>query len=109
MVLPGHLAHRRLRLGASGVDDQDLDGAETAGHPGHQLGDLLLVGHVGREGVRDPTGVADGADNLGQLVLWGLWFSRMAIYEVGQWRGGSADWRWRREVTPTFRYTLRRW
>ena len=69
MVLPGHLGHGRLGLGAGGADHHDLDGAEPVGHCSHQLGDLPLVGDVGCEGVGDPAGVADGTDDLGQLPV----------------------------------------
>jgi len=50
--------------GAGGVDHQDVDGAEASGHGSHQLGDLPVVGDVGRERLGDPAGVPDAVHDL---------------------------------------------
>jgi hypothetical protein len=44
-------------------------GPSRVGHCSHQLGHLRFVGHVSREGLGDPAGVADRADDVGQLPL----------------------------------------
>ena len=63
MVLPRHFGQRRLRLRAGGVEHQHVDRAETIGHRGDELGDLPLVGDVGREGRSNPAGALDCVDD----------------------------------------------
>jgi hypothetical protein len=69
VVRPGHLRQGRFRLRAGRVQYQHVDGAEAAGHRRDEIGNLPLVGDVGREGVRDSAVVPDGGDDLERLCV----------------------------------------
>ena len=64
MACPAHLGDGGFGLRAGGVEHQHIHRAEPAGDRGDQLGDLLLIGDIGAEGLGHAAVAADGAADL---------------------------------------------
>ena len=68
VVRPRHIVQRSFRLRAGRVQHQHLDRAEPLGDRRHECDHLPLVGDVSREGLRDPSPLANGTDDCERLL-----------------------------------------